>query len=175
MLKIVSLYLLSPLICVLCFFILNISIEVYPLIFGAVIGLVNWKSLKINKILGVILSVIFCYITIYLGYLSFVLLGNIVEGNEGLIVISLMISTTIISPLLLLLFYKTILKITMSRLNYLIIIVGVLFLIIAFNVFYSKAVGVTNSINIYSLWTVIVSLMIQLLLNSNKLASLTKG
>lgn len=106
---------LPAILCVLIIYITKISILYYPLSFGLIIGLVNWKIHKYNPYLGVLLSVMMSLISFWVAFLSMGLfsnLGELITDNtnyrlgDGSKIYYLIISVNMIAPLLVLFLYN---------------------------------------------------------------------
>ena len=165
--------LLPPLLCVFLIKVTNMSIEYYPLSFGLVIGILNWKHHKHPPFFGILLCLILSYASFFIGYFSIPLLLGILSpflGEDSGGILALTIGAYVIAPFLVFLSYKLIFKYKKSS-NFIIIGVIVL-LIVVFRtlVWYSEFGNYTFKLNelSYTLWQMIMAFAIQLLIVGNK-------
>lgn len=166
-------YLLPSLISFFCVYILKIPFDYYPIILGVSLGLTNWNFFKFNKFVGLILSVLFCILCAFLSYQIFIFSALIFGGNEINTLLNLIVSSSFISPLLLILMYRLIFEIKLSKRNIVIIISLTVLLFIIFYTFikyYENSIEfiINNGFNPYSIWVILFSLVFQMILNREK-------
>lgn len=102
-------------------FILEGNLWLAPLIFGLIVGLVNWKVDKYNQFFGCLFSVFLSYVVFALGwfgagfwkYILEYLFGNIFSKND-IFNLTFLITTFIIAPLLIYLLYRLLFKFPMT-------------------------------------------------------------
>lgn len=154
---------LSSLICVSCVFLLKSSLEYTTVTFGLVMGLSNFQAIKINKVPGVVLSVLFSFLSFLIAYLSFGLFANAINliNQDSANILSLLISAYIIAPVSLLVLYSFIFnygdfktkKVYMALSIILLLVVG--YLIPYFKIFEKNVV-------IFSVWQITMSFVIHI-------------
>ncbi|MFL0094806.1 hypothetical protein, partial [Tenacibaculum maritimum] len=106
------------------------SIYFYPLSFGFIIGLFNWKKHKYNPYLGTILSLIVSNISFWLAFLcigifsafrEFIMNNTSFVIGEDMNIYYLMISAFIIAPILVFFSYKFIFNLPKTKLSLIVI------------------------------------------------------
>jgi hypothetical protein len=166
---------LPSIICFLLIRIAKIPFSFYPLSFGLIIGIINWNVHKYNPYLGAISSVIISYTAFYIAYFSFVITGGIVSfmGDSGS-VLGLTISTYVIAPILVFLFYKFIFKMSNSKLTMLIVIISIFVLVLQNYFFYSNELN-KESLNSFTAWQIVMALALQLIIYQKEIFKTKKA
>lgn len=156
----------------------DIGLIYYPISFGLIIGLFNWKYLKIKiskfKIVSSILvSIIISLSAFFLGIFSLSLndFFESILGNDLAKYISIIFGTCIIATLTLYFLYSKAYDIDYELRNYIIIVLTIIFLII-YLIFHFKFIGeyITNDklsvlLSPYAIWQFTIALGLQLILN----------
>ncbi len=151
----------------------KIGIDYYPLSFGLVIGIANWKQYKYSPYIGVVISLIISYVAFFIAYASlpvFIELFKFLNINYRE-VLPIVISSFIIAPLLVFVFYKYLFLFAKSKLTVYIMLCSIISLVIIFctTVWYHKLTmfkyEFNEALNPYTLWQVIMALAIQLIIN----------
>lgn len=159
--------------CLVCFsliFFFNIGISYYPLIFAVVIAAFNLRHYKVNKYLGVFLSILFSYLVFFLSVRSFIVIDTIFDSlikffkinlnHESIGFSKLVFIISVISPLLLMFSFSYLFDLFQKSISKWIIILSILLLII---ITYLK-LG-----HMYLNWIVIISILTQSLILLNKI------
>ncbi len=167
---------LPAVLCVFIIYITNLSIEYYPILFGLIIGLVNWGFHKKEPLLGVVFSILASYICFYLTFLSMYFVGSFFElikgninhliDNELIAIIAFSISPFVVSPILLFFAYKFIFNFPKKTVTFFIIISAII-LLFAYNIyinFYYESLLNNRILNPYTIWQVVMALAIQLII-----------
>ena len=150
--------------------ILKVPFGFYPLTFGLIVGLVNWNIHRYKPVFGVFLSVFISYLAFFIAYYSFYITGRVfsfMKGDSG-IVLGIAISTYIIAPLLVFLFYRLVFKLFISRITVSIITISIILLVLYNYLFYSKELN-QESLNSFTIWQMVMILALQLIIYQNKI------
>ena len=170
--------LIPAILCVVILYITKMSISYYPLSFGLVIGIVNWKLHKYNPYLGVLLSVLVSMISFWLSFLSMGLfnnLGELITNNtnyvlgDGAKIYYLIIAVYIIAPLLVLRFYKFVFNISKTKFNLTVIISVIIILLLIYGIKPNYFIDNYPKISPYIIWQFIMALALQLILYQKEL------
>ncbi|PCI31011.1 MAG: hypothetical protein COB60_12990 [Flavobacteriaceae bacterium] len=157
----------------ICFILINIvkiPFSFYPLSFGLIIGLANWNIYKYKLFLGVLLSIFVSYLAFFIAYFSFTITGKMfsfMKGDSGS-VLGIVISTYIIAPLLVFTFYKFVFKIINSKITIFIIIASISILVLMFYFLFSVEL-IHESLDLYTIWQMIMILALQLIIYQSKI------
>ena len=165
---------IPPILCVIIIFSTKMSIYYYPLSFGFIIGLFNWKKHKHNPYFGTVLSLIVSNISFWLAFLCMGIFSTFREFimnntnfiiGEDMNIYYLMISAFIIAPIPVFFSYKFIFNFPKTKFSLYIIISCIILLIIGF-IFYMNYSDNINTSGMfpYILWQIIMALTIQLLI-----------
>lgn len=167
--------LLPPIICLTIITIAKIGIDYYPLSFGLIIGIVNWRHYRCSPYLGIIISLFVSYLAFFIAYASlplfveFFKLFNI-SNRE---VLPIVLSSFIIAPILVFMFYKYVFLFKKNKRTTFIILCSITLLVIIFctHVWYHKLTmfkyEFNEALNPYTLWQVIMALSIQIIINQD--------
>ncbi|GAB1308027.1 hypothetical protein KH5_07100 [Urechidicola sp. KH5] len=166
--------LLPGIICVLVLFLTNMSIWYYPITFGLVIGLLNFRRHVYQPFIGVLLSLAASLVSFWAAYFClgvFTSLRKKLYTNNEIIVDDLtfydaLITPFVITPLLTFFFYRHVFKIGISRSGFFVIIASVLLLILVFSFFwfYLQEFNFSNKLP-YMIWQLIMATALQILIN----------
>lgn len=179
---------LPSIICLLVIYVTRISIWYYPLLFGVVIGVINWKKHKYKPFIGVFISVLLSLLSFWLAYFSLglfswlkelLLYTKITIGNDSAKDLSFLISIFVIAPLLVFYSYKFVFNIPKRRATFAIIIVSILLLVLQARFFYYNNTSFfeeewLNKNITFVIWQFIMALAIQLILYQNDLILISK-
>lgn len=157
----------------------------FPLIFGSVIGLINFRTHKYNPYTGIILSIIVSFATFFIAYFSIWVVIYILNYLNELLVIdindakiltlSFIISPFIIAPLLVYYGYTFIFNFPKTKFTLLVVLIAILLLILqACFYYYYEDFKNNSAINIYLIWQVIMVLALQLIIYQRELKALFK-
>ncbi|QMU64983.1 MAG: hypothetical protein GKR88_12240 [Flavobacteriaceae bacterium] len=169
---------IAPFLCAVLIVFTKLPLEYYPLSFGLVIAVVNWKISSRNSYLRTFLCVLFSYTSFFAGYFTPHILSNAfvpLFGQDIGGIVALTLSVCLISPLLLFFLFRFIFKYPKKKFVIKVTAISVitLFLISLFhtwNVDTLKFQHEFNEIlNPYTLWQVIMALAIQLLVRQQYL------
>ena len=169
---------LPSIICLIVIVAIKPSIEYYPLSFGLIIGLINFTKYRQTPYLGLLLCLVASYGAFFLGYFSFPLIAGLIKpllGVDNSGVIGLMVSTSIISPLLLVFLYNFVFRYNKIKFTKLIVICSVALLIVVFltNNFFKELIKLNFDFNQpldhYALWQLIMATTIQLLIHKKEI------
>ncbi|PNQ74737.1 hypothetical protein C1T31_00930 [Hanstruepera neustonica] len=156
---------LSSLICVGCVFLLKSNLEYTTITFGLIMGLSNFQTIKINKVLGVVLCVLFSFLSFLIAFLSFGLFSSDMSLiNQDLAnVLSLLISAYIIAPVSLLILYSFIFNYGNFKTKKVYITLSIiLLLVVGYLIPYFKVFE--KNIVIFSIWQITMSFVIHIVL-----------
>jgi len=168
---------ITPILCVLYIYFIIDDLFYYPLSFGLVIGLINWKFHKYKPFLGVFFSVLVSYASFFIAYFSIIITGEVVgsildiNGDESKGVIAFIISPFIIAPMLVFLSYMFVFNIPKTKLTMYVVLFSVIFLVLQsyFFFYYVDSYSIDLSghkiLNPYTIWQIIMALAIQLIIN----------
>ena len=167
---------IPSLVCFSLFFFPKISLGIYPLIFGFIIGLFNVKTIKkLHPLFIILLSIILSYTVFYISYFSMIPIGFLLNvffenvlNDEAIGVLVFFISPYIIAPLIMFYFYKLLFKISTTKLVKTVIIISVFLIVIQWCFFYYLKINI-NSINSFVGWQIIMSLGIQIITSQKRL------
>lgn len=165
LIKIIS----SPVICFITLITTKIGIDYYPLIFGLVIGLVNWKDHKNGLFIGIILNVFISYICFFIAYFSFPLFLGVFKpllGEDAAAITVMTLSAFFFAPLLVFFGYKFIFTYPNDKYILKVIAVSIFTLVLICLLFYYFEIG--NGLSLI-LWQVIMALAIQLIIQQKEL------
>jgi len=170
---------LPSILCVLIIYITKMSILYYPLSFGLVIGLINWKIYKYNPYSGVLLSVLVSYISFWLAIFSIWLMSNLRElitsntnyelSEDGAAMYYLLISVYIIAPLLVFFLYKFVFNFSKTKFNLTIIIMSIIILLSIYGINSDYIIDKYPNTLPYILWQFIMGIALQIIITQNKL------
>jgi hypothetical protein len=170
--------LLPAILCVLILYITKMSILYYPLSFGLVIGLVNWKLHKYNPYIGVLLSVLVSLISFWLAFFSIGLfsnLGDLITSNtnyvfgDGAKIYYLIVAINIIAPILVFTLYKFVFKIYKTKFSLYIIISSIILLVLVFILNINHYSIFDFRLLPYTIWQFIMALALQIIITQNTL------
>jgi hypothetical protein len=176
-LKLIITVFLPAFLCLIFFKLIKEDIY-HALTFGLIIGMVNWKIHKYNKLLSIFLSIVSSNFVYFLSALLYVYLMKIIEffkvDTNVLSVgdILFKIITFIVAPLLLFYVYKFVFNIKKNKFTLWTIIIAV-FSLMMISVLPIKD-NKDNFFNLFSLWQVIMAFSLQLILYQNEIKSLFK-
>lgn len=175
--------LLPSVICGMIVYFSSISIEYYPLLFGLVIGLINWDTHIYKPLLGVIFSTLASYASFFIALFSSFVFGyihdfivkstNFVISDNMTRNFSIIVTSFIIAPLLVFFFYKYVFKIPKTKINLIIIYSSILLLVFVSYSFIE--IEERNLLNPFFLWQIIMALSLQLILYQKELKMLFKA
>ncbi len=166
----------SPFISVLILFLTNSNLFLYPLIFSLIVSLSNYR-LYTNLIKGIVLSIIFSYLSFFVGIFGYGLILKVIEyigitndisiGNWFYTDLAFLISTFIITPTLTIFLNKSLFRNTKTKtsIQIMIISIGVLVLIS----FFHNNQRDDNYFNIMNVWHLIIMFGLQLIINQKYL------
>ena len=171
---------ISPaILCCIIILFTKISIEYYPLLLGLLISVFNYGSQnKYNLIVIVLLSLIMSYITFYISYFSFPLIGNILKtflSSDKSALIALHVSVSIISPLLVFYGFNLIYKFSKTKKTNYIVLISISCLIINSLTFHyflnNNLLKIFKKIQLdnYTIWLLIMVFAIQLIIHQEKI------
>ena len=109
---------LPLLFCFIVLIVVKPGLDYYPLIFGLIIGLVNWRDHKYGLFLGVILSLVASYVSFLIAYFSIPLFINVLKpllGEDTSAILVMTISAFVIAPLLVFIAYKFVFNYSKSK------------------------------------------------------------
>ena len=162
----------SPFISVLILFLTEWNLFVYPLIFSLIISISNYKLYR-DSTKGIILSIIFSYLSFFAGYFGWGLLLKVIEAigitndihieNWFYTDLAFLISGFIIAPLLTLKLNKSLFKNTKTKTTLWIICISILTLVLIS--FVHNDQKVENYFNIMNTWHLIIMFGLQLIIN----------
>jgi hypothetical protein len=164
-----------PIFCVIIIVFTKMSIYYYPLSFGFIIGLFNWKKHKHNPYFGTILSLIVSNVSFWLAFLcigifsefrEFIMNNTDLIIGEDMNIYYLMISVFIIAPILVFFSYKFIFNFPKTKFS-LYVMIGCIILLITDFILYSNYLDYINTSGMlpYILWQTIMALAIQLIIH----------
>lgn len=165
---------LSPIAICLLYLLMFKNIDYYPLFLGLIIGVFNKGRFKVNFLFGCVLSVLFSYISIFGGVLSFFgtlelikVIENIfsIIGEDMSYKIAYVLSISIISPLLFIYLFKFLFNYSKKYNFILVISLGILMIIEILLFENIEKVGdssIVFFVNPNSAWQIIVLLIVQL-------------
>jgi hypothetical protein len=174
--KLILKIILSPFISVLILFLTEWNLFVYPLILSLIISISNYKLYR-DSTKGIILSLIFSYLSFFAGYFGWGLFLKAIEaigitndihiGNWFYTDLAFLISAFIIAPLLTLKLNKSLFENTKTKTTLWIIIItiGILVLIS----FIHNNQDVENYFNIMNVWHLIILFGLQLIINQKSI------
>ena len=175
--KLILKIVLSPFISVLILFLTEWNLFLYPLIFSLIISISNYK-LYHDSTKGIILSIIFSYLSFFAGYFGWGLFLKIIEaigitndihiGNWFYTDLAFLISGFIIAPLLTLKLNKSLFKNTKTKTTFWIIYISILTLVLIS--FVHNDQKVENYFNIMNVWHLIIMFGLQLIINQKYFA-----
>ncbi len=173
---------LPAILCVLIIYITKMSLWYYPLSFGVIIGLVNWKKHKYNSYIGTLLSVIVSFASFWISFFFFGVFSALREFiinntnysiNESMLVYYLIISAFIIAPILVFTLYKFVFKIPKTKFSLYIIISSIILLILDFMFFWNfQETNNFSEMLPYVIWQFIMALSLQLILYQEEIKAL---
>lgn len=165
---------LPSIICTLIIVTTQISIEYYPISFGLVLGLINWKNYKFNPYLGLFFTIIISFVCFLLAYISFPLLSTILKpllGEDLSSFISIEIAAFVIGPLLVFFSYSYIFNYPKKSIITRNIILGVIIILVFVSTLFfilpdSKITTLLKDIKLihYTIWQIVMALGIQLII-----------
>lgn len=180
--KIQAKVLLPSLICGMIVYFSNLSIEYYPLLFGLVIGSINWHAHIYKPLLGLFLSTLASYISFFIALFSSFVFGYIheyiVETTNFVISdgvtrkFSIIVTSFFIAPLLVFFFYRYVFHIPNSKINSIIVSVSILLLALIGYSFIE--IEERHLLNPFFLWQIIMAFAIQLIIYQKELKALFK-
>ena len=173
---------LPPIFCALIISTVSMSLEYYPLSFGIIIGLSNWDRYKIHPLLGVLFCLILSYLAFFGGYFS-IYITNIVFQSYGELgkILSLLTSTTVIAPVLIIVLFKFIFRINKTSFTWVVILISIIFLTLQFYIaltYGDKATSIdlidNKILHPFTMWQIVIALAIQLIINQNNFLKIKK-
>jgi len=177
--KLILKIILSPFISVLILFLTEWNLFFYPLIFSLIISITNYKLYR-DSTKGFILSIIFSYLSFFVGYFGWGLFLKLIEavgitndihiGNWFYTDLAFLITVFIIAPTLALELNKSLFENTKTKTTLWIIIItiGILALIS----FVHDNQKVENYFNIMNVWQLIIIFGLQLIINQKSLKTI---
>lgn len=162
------------------------NIDFYPLLFGIVIGIINWNAHKFKPLIGCFLSIVISYTSYGIGLLSFAFYLFILEFlNENMnyaVTIDIhgaygyILAPFIIAPIVLFLLYKFVFDIPKTNITSFTIVISIVllttqsyFLIIENNyTFQTEKFVIWDP---YVIWQVVMALALQVIIYQNEIAS----
>ena len=175
--KLVMVYfkiLLPAILCSGVIFLTLTSVGYYPVIFGLVVGVVNWKSHKYNPALAIIYITIASYISFFIGLYLIGPIGEIFAflGNDLRAQLGLQISPYVISPCLLFIFLSYIYGLKRDNFFFIIMILSIIILLTIINLFrgsFNFEFQTTEFYLPFVVWPVIISIGFQMALYREEL------
>lgn len=166
----------------------DISLLYYPISFGLVLGLFNWKLSKFSNkiILLIIFSIIICIVSFFIGFFSlgvYNLFENTIKlslGEDDGKMWIIIISTCLIAPIALFQLLKLIFKFKKDKFNFFVKVITIILLIIQFLCFYKFSNNKIENNSFYNLispftfWQFIMIISLQLQLYHEEVKMLFK-
>jgi len=180
--KLIINIILPSIVCVIGLNFIFGELYFYPLLFGVVLGLFNWKLHKKKPITGVLLSIIVSYATFCLAYfgwgginkligLVFENMGHRFYGKESIALKTFVMSFFLIAPLLVFYAFGFVFNITKTKLTKSIVVLSIIILL-SYSVFDLYLTSTNNilpkSFSVF-LWQFIMALGLQLILYQQEL------
>ena len=171
-LKLILKIVFSPFISVLILFLTDSNLFLYPLVFSLIVSFSNYKSYK-DLIKGVVLSIIFSYLSFFVGYFGWGLILKVIEyigitndisiGNWFYTDLAFLISAFITAPALTLFLNKSLFGNTKTKTSLRIIIISIGILVLISFIYNNQKVD--NYFNIMNVWHLIIMFGLQLIIN----------
>lgn len=183
---------LPSILCVLCLLCLRLANEFFgdhmltllPVSFGLIIGLANWRSHRLNPIMGTLLGVGLSYVIFVVGYFGFGMIGGAVTylfkdtgyfvSSDSQFTLAIVISAFIMTPILVLFVYKFLFRILGTSFFYKVVLATVMLLALVGYLAFTyggsiyKSPAVNSILNPFVLWQVIMAFAIQLVVVHNE-------
>lgn len=173
--------LLPTILCVLITYFAGGGLLFGPLLFGLIVGLVNWNLHKYDPFFGCLFSIILSYIVFAIGWFGLDFWKHIIEyilddiffkNNISSSDLAFLITTFVIAPLLIYLLYKILFKIPMGKFT-LLIIISSIFILIFISVLLTddKKYHIISNFNVWQVinWQLIVMLSLQFMINQKNI------
>jgi multisubunit Na+/H+ antiporter MnhB subunit len=170
----IILKIISPsIICALVILLTELSLDYYPILFGLIIGLVNWDLHKYKPYFGVLLSLLASFGCFFIAFYSSYLVENVVDfifkdtdyfvGDESRGTLTFIISPFIIAPILVFSAYRYIFNFPKVKQTTWIILISIILLVLIACLAFYYGIG-----RPFVFWQVIMALSIQLILYQHK-------
>ncbi|MDO7138546.1 hypothetical protein [Algibacter lectus] len=182
-LKLILKLILTPFLSVLILFFTESSLFLYPLIFSIILSLSNYNLFRIDLAIGILLGIVYSYITFFVGYFGYAVFYKAIEligivnditiGEWFYTDLAFCIAVFIIAPYLTMYLQKLLFKNTKTKLTYWIIsITTFVFVMISF---VHSDQDVKNFFNIMNLWQLIIMFGLQLVINQKVISGKLKS
>ena len=182
-LKLILKLILTPFLSVSILFFTESSLFLYPLIFSIILSLSNYNLFRIDLAIGILLGIVYSYITFFVGYFGYAVFYKAIEligivnditiGEWFYTDLAFCIAVFIIAPYLTMYLQKLLFKNTKTKLTYWIIsITTFVFVMISF---VHSDQDVKNFFNIMNLWQLIIMFGLQLVINQKVISGKLKS
>lgn len=167
--------LFSPIIAVIILIATDANFYVYPIIFSLVISLTNLEHLKPKTIIGISLSIVFSYVSFFIGILGANVFDKVIEilslqkefkvGIWLTVDLVYTLSTFILSPLAVFFLFKFIFEFPKTKITRWTQYIAIMILIMN-SVIPESAFGLFN---VFNFWQIIMILSLQIIMNQRAL------
>ncbi|WP_299110029.1 hypothetical protein [uncultured Tenacibaculum sp.] len=159
--------LLAPLLCSIGLYFFNLDLFLYPLVFGIVIGILNFDKYKTKPLIGLLYGLVGGYLAFFLSYFSFFLLLHLKTtiGEDKANLIAIITAPNLLAPMLVFSVYWFVFKFKKSKFTFLIMALSIIVLMLScITIYLNINLLGRNSINTNLIWQVIMALAIQLII-----------